>query len=136
MLETAAALSPTVARLIAALQQSDVIVVVGTGALLSADVNGLAHVFAVGPDVRYVRVLLKIPNDRRNLMRVLGHELQHALEMAGMPHARDGQSLAAAYSRIGVPMVGDNYFETDAAVRVGQVVARELEARVGKGSRR
>jgi len=136
VLESAAAWSPTVAGLIAALQESDVIVIVATGALLSAHVNAIAHVVAAGPDVRYVRVLLGIPNDRRDLVRVLGHELQHALEIARMPHVRDSVSMAAAYRRIGVPMAGDNYFETDAAVRAGQLVARELKANTVKRAKR
>lgn len=126
VLESAAALSPTVARLIERLQQSDVIVLVETGALLTANVNGLAHVFAAAPGVRYVRVLLRLPNDRRDLMRVLGHELRHALEVAESPDVRDSASMASFYRRVGVPRAHDNYFETDAAVRTGAMVAREL----------
>jgi len=88
--------------------------------------DGVAYVVAATPSVRYVRVVLRLPNTDRCLMAVLGHELQHAVEIARMPDVRDARSLAAAYGRIGVPMKEKTNFETEAAVKAGKQVAFEL----------
>jgi len=62
-------------------------------------------------------------------MATLGHELRHAVEIAGMPEVRSDAQLASAYARIGWASSGDGFFETDAAVETGQQVARELVRR-------
>jgi hypothetical protein len=125
VLQNATLLWPTVARLIAELEQSDLIVSIGTGHL-PENVNGQARMIAATPSVRYMRVVLKIPNSAPALMEVLGHELRHAVEIAGMPEVRDELSLAAAYRRPGVAMAREGFFETDAAVETGRLVAREV----------
>jgi hypothetical protein len=43
-----------------------------------------------------------------------------------MPDVRDELSLAAAYRRLGVAMAREGFFETDAAVETGRLVAREV----------
>lgn len=128
ILEKAQAQSPTVAKLVADLQATDVIVLIVAG-WLPGRAEGIAYVVATTPSVRYVRVVLRIPNGERSLMAVLGHELQHALEMAHMPAVRDARSLAAAYMRIGTPMARNTNFETKAAVKTGQRVAQEVGRR-------
>jgi hypothetical protein len=125
VLRTASARSPTVARLISLLDQSDLIVNVGTGRL-PGNVNGQAGMIATTPSVRYVRIVLRIPRSTPALMEVLGHELRHAVEIAAMSSVRDSRSLAAAYRRIGVERARGGYFETDAAVETGKLVAREV----------
>lgn len=127
-LEEATAASPTVARLVTELQSSDLIVTVVCGAVPTG-INGYARMMRAAGGFRHVRVVLRMPNDRRELMRVLGHELQHAVEMAGMPDVCDDESQAMAFRRVGVSMARDGYFETDAAVRTGKQVGRELDGR-------
>jgi hypothetical protein len=120
--------SPTVAGLVAQLDQSDLIVNIVTGPLPDS-LNGYTRVTAATSAVRYLRVTLRIPGATPRLIATLGHELRHAVEIAGMPDVRCDASLAAAYRRVGVSMARDGMFETDAAVAVGRTVARELATR-------
>ena len=128
ILEEATALSPTVARLVTELQSSDLVVSVVCGAA-PASLNGYARMMRAAGGFRHVRVVLRVPKGRRELMRVLGHELQHAVEMAGMPDVRDEETQAVAYRRVGVSKARDGYFETEAAVRTGRQVGRELNGK-------
>ena len=118
--------SPTIARMIAELQHSDLIVSVQACPLPTL-VRGDARVVAAGPGVRHVRIRLGVPVADFDLMVVLGHELRHALEFAGMPEVRDSSSLVRAYARVGVPARRNGYWETAAALEAGRAVARELE---------
>ncbi len=118
LLQQAAAASPTVAGLIAQLDQSDLIVNVVTGPL-SESINGHTRIAAATPSVRYLRVTLRIPGATPRLIATLGHELRHAVEIAAMPDVRNEASLAAAYRKVGTAMSGDGFFETDAAVEGG-----------------
>lgn len=95
---------------------------------LPVGINGLARVVTAAGGVRYVRIVLKLPNPNECLIETLGHELRHATEFAGMPEVRNEATLAVAYRRVGVAMAGEGNFETDAAVKTGQQVARELAA--------
>lgn len=136
VLANAVRLSPTVARIVGALQQSDLIVHVQTG-MLPLGVNGITAVIAAGPAARYVRLVLKIPNAMPDLIAVLGHELQHVIEIATTPWIQDGCSLAAHSRQIGWPTSRDGYFETRAAMETGSRVRWEvaLATRTGSGWR-
>jgi hypothetical protein len=125
VLERAQACSPTVARLIAELQETDVIVLVVAG-WLPGSADGITRVLTCTPTVRYLRVVLRLPNSECRLMAVLGHELQHAVEIAHLPGVRDARSLSAAYLRIGIAKEPNRHFETEAAVKAGRQVAREV----------
>ncbi len=125
LLVRAAAQAPTVARLVAELETADVVVVIELKRLPKR-VNGLVQVAAATPTVRYLRLALNVPNAQKELVALLGHELQHAVEIAGMPEVRDDAALAAAYRKMGNPMRGDGFFETEAALEAGRAVAREL----------
>jgi hypothetical protein len=127
LLLRAAGQSPTLAGFVADLENSDVIVTVELKPLPKT-VNGFVQVAAATPATRYLRIVLRVPNAGPDLMAVLGHELRHVVEIAGMPDVRDDRSLAAAYRRIGTPGQGDGFFETPAALDAGRAVARELAA--------
>ena len=80
------------------------------------------------PPVRFVYIKI----DRRRtagcgLIRSIGHELHHALEVLSNPKVIDNESLAHFYLRTG-PTGDDIRLETEAAVRAGFLVEDELVA--------
>lgn len=117
--------SPTLARMVADLQHTDLIVYIQTVPLPRL-VRGDARVVVCAGGARHVRIRLGVPAATCELVAVLGHELRHALEYAEMPEIRDEDSLARAYTRIGFPAKGEGYWETRAALEAGDAVAYEL----------
>jgi hypothetical protein len=74
---------------------------------------------------------------RNQLLGLLGHELQHAAEIAAEPAVLDDRSLSALYRRIGFrsgPATGD-HFDSDAAIDAGDRVTREAHAARGARAR-
>ena len=127
----AVAASPMVARMIAELQATDLIVGVQTCPMPKL-VNGDARVVAAAGGVRHVRVRLAVPRASSDLVIVLGHELRHALEIAAAPEITDGESLVRVYRRMGASSLRDGLFETEAALEAGRIVAGELKAAEGR----
>ena len=65
---------------------------------------------------------------RREAIALIGHELQHALEIADATEVRDTTSLVRLYERIGHMSIGEHAYDTEAARDTGRVVRRELAA--------
>jgi hypothetical protein len=128
LIEAAVVLSPTIARLVTALQSSDLIVGIGTQAFQKKSLKGEARIIAATPGVRHVRITIGIPGAQPALLSVLGHELQHAVEIAAAPDVRDAPTLRAHYLRIGYERANGGYYETDAALEVGRQVSAEVAA--------
>jgi hypothetical protein len=67
---------------------------------------------------------------RMQQIAMMAHELQHAVEIADNPAIVDGDSLVREYKRIGYVNQWSNLpgvaFDTNAAVRIGEQVLREL----------
>jgi hypothetical protein len=124
----AVAASPTIARMMAELEHTDLVVSVQT-CQLPRTVNGDARVVVAAGGVRHVRIRLSIPRATSDLIIVLGHKLRHALEFAAMPEIRDGESQTRAYRLMGAPEWCKGSFETEAALEAGRTVAQELKAR-------
>ena len=123
--------SPTVARLIDQLQQSDVIVFIDTRLDPSVP-TAETMLMSTGGGVRYVHVILNprmSPDDR---VEYLAHELQHAVEIAEDRSAVDGPSVRRRFAEIGRALAGaaarEQAFETDEARRVSLTVRSELAA--------
>ena len=116
--------SPTIKRLLGELQQLDVLVFFDINSAPVADV-GTTSVMAAAGGFRMVRVLINANLDPRRRIEVLGHELQHVLEIAQARSVVDDASLRSLYSRIGY-QVGLRSFETDQARQVELQVRREL----------
>jgi hypothetical protein len=87
---------------------------------------GEARIVTATPDVRHVRIRIKIPNATDALISVLGHELQHATALAAARKVRDAEAQARLYRRIGDERHSGGYFETEAALDIGRVVAAEI----------
>jgi hypothetical protein len=68
-------------------------------------------------------------NRRDDAVGWLGHELQHALEVAAAADVTNEAGLERLYRRIGRLQVHQvSRFETDAAVRAGEQVLAEVRA--------
>jgi hypothetical protein len=122
----ATAESPTVRRLLDAVEHSDVFVYVRMDATLT---EGTANTRMLGavPGARYVMVLVNPVGSAPDLESLLGHELQHVSEIAGDPRVRSADGLKALYARIGFAVSRTAArFETAAAIQAGRQVRFEV----------
>jgi hypothetical protein len=120
--------SETFRRLVDRLNRSDVVVYLDCAGGTAAADGRLTFVSAVG-GYRYVHVrMARLPSADVQIA-LIGHELQHAVEIADAPDIVDSHSLAREYQRIGflsprlTPGVS---FDSDAAVEAGNRILREL----------
>ena len=85
----------------------------------------LNTVTIAGPN-RVLRVLVDPQKVDRELMRSIGHELQHAVEVLSNRNIRSGSDMTLLYLNIvGLSL---NRFETYAAIKAGNDVLTELRA--------
>jgi hypothetical protein len=120
--------SAIVRALIERLEASDVVVYVSEDEGMADGVAGqLTFVSAVGGR-RYVRVRIRRQESRDYEVAILGHELQHAVEIAGAPEVIDQPSMANFYSREGTDQSHGqrDRFDTQAAIDCGRDVLSEL----------
>ena len=118
--ELGASESQTFRDLLAHLGESDLIVHVQVVDHLK--VAGQTYFVASAGGVRYVRIEVLAARDAREMVALIGHELQHAVEIADTPRVRDRQSLAQFYR-----MMSDNSGFTDG---YDSADARVMEDRV------
>jgi hypothetical protein len=100
-LRIGAAESPTFRALLAKLVVSDVIVYIGVVDRIAGGLSGQMFFVAATPGARYVRIELVANGSEREMVALVGHELQHAVEIASAPHVRDRQSMALLYLGMG-----------------------------------
>jgi hypothetical protein len=124
----------------AQLEAFDITVYIRSRVFAERDLDGRIAMLAVHGPHRYLVIELSCTRSTLVQMATLGHELFHAVEIAGEPSVIDAGSLAALYGRIGVETgdsVGRRTFETDAAADAGRRARRELlgnTRRSGNGS--
>jgi hypothetical protein len=99
LLQEGAARSATFRRLLDVLQSSDLIVYVETGVL---DRAGRLVFVAAGRDCRFLRISVRTPGRDADLIAWLGHELQHAVEIAAAQEVTDQHAVLELYQRIGI----------------------------------
>jgi PadR family transcriptional regulator PadR len=118
--------SETFRRLVTTLDASDVIVYLDPkmtrqmlGGYLSHDVGGHG-------EWRYLRIAVDFQGARN---RVIAHELQHAVEVAQAPEARDTESLERMFSHLAIQggCGGTTCYETQASRNVEYAVGDELK---------
>ena len=126
LIEEARAGSPTVQRLLDRLEGSDLITYIKVGYRPEKPRATTAIISAV-PDVRYVLIVIGSFTSATERHLLLGHELQHAVELADNPEVRDERGMERLYKRIGWREDHRTY-ETAAAQAMGRQVQVELRA--------
>jgi len=119
--------SPTLKRLIQAIDQSDLLVYVHRFMRLSVSGGGL-EVMGAANGQRVVFVLINPGLSPAHATAMIAHELQHAMEIATAPDVVDRTSLARHYARIGERSGFGRVqsYDTAAARAVEDVVLGEL----------
>src|SRR3954454_5158043 len=99
LLDAGISRSPLFRGLVAALDDSDVIVYIEPK-LARQNLGGYLrhHVVARG-GYRYLRIVIEIQGSESRLIPVLAHELQHAIEIARSPAARDARQMQNVFER-------------------------------------
>jgi len=116
--------SATIRRLVDALDQSTVFVFVETGFLAAPS---QLTVTGACPAGRLLRITLSVPEAHDRLLAWLGHELQHATEIASAPEVRSAATLCRFYRRHGLLGSGEGQCTT-AAQKVTALVRTEVGA--------
>lgn len=120
--------SPLVRELVRQLEASNLVVHIESSRALPAGVSGTLRFVTSRGGYRYVRISLAVDirSDRR--AAILGHELQHACEVAASD-AHDLDGMRRLYEAAGHhPTHSANVFETRAALQVERQVGAELRA--------
>ncbi len=118
--------SPLVRNLVDVLEASNVIVHIETSTLLPAGIGGMTKFVTSQHGYRYVRIILfrgLAPYDR---VAALGHEFQHACEIARST-AQNQEEVRRLFELLGDRRPNQHdFFETHAAVLAGHQVYMEL----------
>ena len=128
--------SPTFRGLIGILNESDVIVYMRPKLTRQALGGYLAHNIVARGQFRYLRIAVEIAGSERRLVSLLAHELQHAVEVAHAPGARDPESLERLFSGLAIAFAcgGTSCFETQAAKDIEHIVNKEFATPRGGAS--
>ena len=120
-------LSATVRHLVDQLEQRQVVVYVQIENRLKGRLAGSLTWIVGTRHVRYVRVSINPVLRGAAAVAVLGHELQHAVEVANQPSIVDDKSLNAFYREHGISTSAHrNNWDTEAAQLVAREIRRDL----------
>jgi hypothetical protein len=122
--------SPSLQALAADLARTDVIVYVSCD-FLPLGTNGRLTFTTAVDGWRYLHIQLDWHLSSQRRLSTLGHELQHALEIAGTPSVVDAESMARAFTDMGFgrrDVITQQVYDTQAAVDAGERVWAELSA--------
>lgn len=108
------------------LQETDIIVYVDSDLKPLGDIWGHTSFISKTPQCRYVRVAITAHLNLSQAAALLGHELQHVIEIAAHPEVIDEASMSAMYERYGRHSRYENSYDSQEAVEVGTRVAAEL----------
>jgi hypothetical protein len=131
LLDNATSRSETFRSLVAALNESDVIVYIETSVTRATKLRGhLVHRIVAKGTHRYLRLRLNPFGPVEQRISVIAHELQHALEIAQAPNVGRSETVQSFFELIGFThgtQCGDCY-ETTRALDVERTVREELRA--------
>jgi hypothetical protein len=130
LIREAAARSTTFRGLVERIDASDGMVYVAEGNCGSG-VRAclLLTLTMMGPN-RLLRILVDARAADRDLMASIGHELQHAVEVLNYRSVSSSSEMILLYKRI-CDVCGRS-FETNAAIRTGNMIRGELSQRTGR----
>lgn len=123
--------------LVERLNQSDVIVYVTSDHHMPSTVEGRMTFVGTAGGRRYVVVSLAWGRSDLRAIATLGHELQHAVEVAETPGIVDIPSLARSYAEFGFPSHGAPSglaYDTHAALDAGERVWEEMNGHPGRAT--
>ena len=124
--------SATVRQLIAELDQTDIIVYIDLQFDL-ARAQGKTTFITANAAGRFLRIVIDAMLSAPRRQEILGHELQHALEIAHDPTVRDDEGMRRLFRGIGWQTgTGEQSFETGAAMEIEQRVHKELSSIIGR----
>ena len=112
-------------ELVETIDASDGLVYVDEGRCGGSIRGCLLHSVTLAGPFRLLRI--RVAPDRApacELTALIGHELQHAIEVLRDPQARSDRAIVGVFARIGL-LRGARWFETDEALTVGDSVWRE-----------
>lgn len=128
LLKEAIGRSATVTRLVARIENSDVIALLKLKET-ERGLTGKTQIITAAAGARYVMVTLDPRATGMDMVGRLAHELQHVAEIADAPEARDTESFRALLERIGWRRGLDERWETKAAIETGRQATREAAER-------
>jgi hypothetical protein len=118
--------SPTFRRLLARLGDSNLIVHVWRSQRPNPGA-GFTQFIVESGGYRFVRITINVAGVSDGAVALLGHELQHAVEIADDPAVRDEASYTGLYRAIGYPScLRRRCYDTEDAVNAGRRVLREM----------
>jgi hypothetical protein len=121
--------SATFRRLVQTLERSDLIVYVEPSTRVD---GGYLRFATVAGQSRWVQVLVNPRRPINQILAMIGHELQHAVEISETSSVVDEATMAELYRRIGIKSCGSAAracYETTGARMTGANVFRELSGR-------
>jgi hypothetical protein len=124
--------SPTIRELADRLERGDTVVYLASGARGVREPE--ANVRYVGTSKAQRFLLITIGSDRSadRQIELLGHELQHAVDVAGVQWVNDASSLARYFQMVGMRASADGHpFETANATRAERLIRKEVASSVG-----
>jgi hypothetical protein len=92
----------------------------------------LAHDITVAGGRRYLHVAIETLGTDRHIVARLGHELQHAVEVAQAPDVRDAAAIEQLFIRLDIRSICKGCFETAAALKVQAAIEAKLASTVGR----
>lgn len=129
LVEAGVSQSPTFRSLVERLDGSDVVVYMQMSTLSSSDIAGRMTFLSSVGGLRYVVIRLAPLRSVVQQLAMIGHELQHAVEVADNTGIVDAETLYREYLRIGYlngTTVSGIAVDTKAAMNAGGRIADEL----------
>jgi len=124
--------SLTFRREVLSLEGSDLIVIIEPAVRMPAGITGYLTYVTTTQSSRIVRILFDMRRAPTQAIAVIGHELQHAIEVATHPEVVSAETLRAMYKRIGWrnhQSSQDQMFDSAEAITAGRVILGELIAK-------